>query len=364
MKKALCIILAGILLSTGCNLVKTEESKSTTPVTNRAETTVSSETTTETTTEATTTESTTEATTTAAPEPFEFNPHIHSDMLSKECVKDEWWDSFYNMCDAIRAGEDSFLCCDKDAYDFCTDIVMIGALMPAACTLVEGAGYENGVAKLTYKMDKDKFLAREKAFEEEVVRMLNEAIRSDYSEIEKITGLYTYIGKHFTYDFSSIENSTIDDFGDYACLMTKTGICTEIAGAYAYLLLQVGVDALEIGENDEHQSHAWTYVICNGKGYHADATWALGNGDPSQKPIMNYFMMTDDDRAKDDFIMSEVELSLVSWRKPDYDRTAYKATDPQFSALHDYGFFVEMDTENNIIRYEHNGEMCELSYED
>ena len=142
--------------------------------------------------------------TTKASEPFKFNPHVHTNLIS-EFFKDEWWESFYNMCDAMREGKDTFECIDEECFKACTHDVFIGNFFPAACTIVVGDGYENGTGKLKYKMDKDKFLERQAAFEEEIERMLNEAIRTDYSEFEKVMGLYDYMCKNFSYDYEPLD---------------------------------------------------------------------------------------------------------------------------------------------------------------
>ena len=156
--------------------------------------------------------STTAAETTKEAEPFKFNPHIHTALIS-EVFKEEWWDSFYNMCDAMREGKDTFECVDEDCYKFCTNDVIIGAYFPAACTLVVGDGFKDGVGRLKYKMDKDKFLERQQAFEKEIERMLNEAIRTDYSEFEKVMGLYAYMCKYFKYDFAPLDGQGMHGHG-------------------------------------------------------------------------------------------------------------------------------------------------------
>ena len=108
MKKTLSMLLIFVLAFSGC--AKTESAKDS-RTTDATETKIESkEETSESTTEATTTETTVETTkeTTEAPAPIEFNPHVYSKILSDEFVKEEWWESLYNMIDAIRAGEDSF----------------------------------------------------------------------------------------------------------------------------------------------------------------------------------------------------------------------------------------------------------------
>ncbi len=298
----------------------------------------------------------------AVPEPFAFNPHVHSDLLS-EVVSEETWASFHNMCDAIRAGEDTFECASEEAYEWCTDEVTIGSYLPAACTIVVGGGYKDGVGKLKYKMDKEQFLAREQAFEEEICKMLNEATRSDASDFEKLMGIYDYMCKYWVYDYGELDGASIEEFGNYACLMRRDGICAEIASALTYLLLQCDVEAMPIGTSCEHE---WTYVVIGGKGYHVDATWALHGDYPEERLSLEYFMMTEDDRFCQGLLDKENFQADMLWIwKQDYDLGRFTATDDSFRAIHGGVQFVGMDVDKNVIEYvTWDGKQRELSYGD
>ncbi|MBP5775550.1 MAG: hypothetical protein J6W36_07635 [Clostridiales bacterium] len=303
----------------------------------------------------------TTAETTKEPEPFTFNPHVHCDLLS-EIVTEDMWNSFYNMVDAIRAGEDTFKCTDENAYKWATDEATIGNFLPAACTIVVGDGYENGTGKLKYKMDKVKFLEREKAFEDEIVRIINEATRSDLSEFEKLVGLYDYMCKYWVYDYNELDGQGIDDFSDYACLMKKNGICCEIAGAFSYLLLQCGVQAMSFGTSCEHD---WTYVIIGGKGYHCDATWALHGDSPDASFTLQYFMMTQTERLSTLTNKDQLQASWIWPWKSDYDLARFSATDDRFKEFYKGAYYAGIDTEKNVIRYYDTlGESFEISYGD
>ena len=296
-------------------------------------------------------------------EPFVFEPHVKCELLS-EIVTDEMWDSFYNMVDAIRAGEDTFECADEKAYEWCTHECTLGSFLPAACTHVVGDGYEYGKAKLEYKMDKDEFLEREQKFEEEIVRMLNEATRSDYSDFEKLITIYDYVCKNFQYDFTNIDGEDADGFGTYACLMTKEGICCEIAGAMTYLLLQTGVQAMDFGGQGSSGFHSWNYVLIGGRGYHVDATWALHGESPDTELCLQYFMMTERERA-DGYFEDFLQADLIWFWKTDYDLARFSATDPTFRQFHNWASYEGIDTAGNVVFYADNsGEHCELSYGD
>lgn len=342
-------LTAFVLLVSGCGHVTRLD----TSVSSAAGTTVQSE----------TTSSETETSETTVPsEPFVFNAHLHSDLLS-EVASEEMWESLYNLIDAIRAGEDTFECSDEHAYKWCTDDTTIGTFLPPACTLVTGDGYSDGTGKIKYLMDKDEFLARESEFETEIERILNEAIRSDYSDFEKVMGLYDYMCQNFVYDYSDIDGQGIDDFGSYACLMKKNGICCEIAYVYAYLLLQAGVEATPYGSSCYHD---WTFVKINGKGYHVDPTWALHGEYPGDLLYLQYFMMTEAERMEDPQITKEsLEADMIWPWLSYYDITRFEATDETFKVLHSGCFYMGMNTERNVIYYKApDGNIKELSYGD
>ena len=351
-RKIVSALMAFVLLVSGCSSGAVSYAEITTGTGMASETEI--------------TESETETTaateTTVTAEPFVFNPHIHSDLLS-ELVLDDMWTSLYNMVDAMRAGEDTFECTDEHAYEWCTDDVTIGNFLPAACTIVVGDGYSDGVGRLKYKMDKDDFLKREQDFETEIERMLNESVRSYYSDFEKLICLYDYVCKNFVYDYSDIDGQGIEDFGNYACLMKKNGICCEIAYAFAYLLLQCGVEATPYGSSCYHD---WTFVRINGKGYHVDATWALHGDYPDDPLSLQYFMMTEEERMEDPQITKEsLEPDLIWPWLSYYDITRFEATDTTFKPLHNWCSFKGLNTTRNVIFFQTaDGYVVELSYGD
>ena len=300
------------------------------------------------------------STPTPTPAPFTFNPHVHTDLLS-EVATDDMWESFYNMVDAVRAGEDIFECSSERAYEWIFWGNTTTVLYPVALDVVKGAGYDNGVVKLKYTMDKDKYHEREQAFETEILRILNEAIRTDYSDFEKVMGLYEYMCKHWVYDYEDINGQDEDNFGNYACLMKKNGICCEIAYAFSYLLLQAGVEAMPFGTECEHD---WTYVVIGGKGYHVDPTWGLHGDDPDVMTTLDYFMMTDEERS-DDGLQNKFQAEMLWMWKDDYDITRFASTDETFKPISCGASFLGMNTDRNVISYITDlGEKKEFFYGD
>ena len=64
-----------------------------------------------------------------ASEKFEFNPHLYLPMLDAEIPQD-YWDSFHNLCDALRAGKTTFHCSSEEAYRWVTDPSTLTELFP------------------------------------------------------------------------------------------------------------------------------------------------------------------------------------------------------------------------------------------
>lgn len=350
-KKSLSVLMGLALFVTGCSYPVPSDSMP-------EENTVTEQIT------VTESEKTTVTETSKESEPLTFNPHVYCGLLSSICTEDHW-NSLYNLCDAIRAGEDTFECAGEDVYKWCTDDTVIGSFLPVSCTLVKPDGYEDGIGRIKYMMDKDEFLAREQAFEDEVCRILNEAVRSDYSDFEKCMGLYDYMTENFQYDYSDIDGQGVDDFSTYACLMSKKGICCEMAGAYSYLLLQCGVEAMVYGGDGSAGYHDWVYVILDGKGYHVDPTWALYGGDEYGVLSLTYFMETDEERISDGFDREAFEADWIWYWNTGYDRSMFPAVDGRFSVLHDWATFRSMDTERNVITcISSDGDEFEFSYGD
>ena len=346
MRQIICAVLVSVMFLTGCSSADVMET---------TETTVAS---------ASETSDKTEESSSVTTEPprFEFNPHVHTDLIPEVC-KDEYWEAMYNVCDAIRTGEDSFECSSKKAYEWATNEMVLGTFFPSAYMLVKGGGYKDGKGKIKYKISKDKMTARQKAFEEEITRMINESVKTDYSDFEKIVGVCDYMERNFEYDYSEIDANSADDYGTYACLMSKKGTCIELAGAYTYLLLQCGVNAVKMSEF-EGLCHSWTYVVSGGKGFYVDVTWGLCDQDSDTRWNMNYFLETTQERLADGAVKEDIRPEIIWYWIQDYKSDKFDATDDTFSFLHAGARFISMDTDRKVLKYETETGEAEYFYGD
>lgn len=290
--------------------------------------------------------------------PFEFNPHVYSCFLDA-CYSDEYRESFFNLCDALQKGEDSFECSSEEIYKFCMDEVTHNQLYPVACMQITGKSpdgsspYENGVGRIYYTKSKEDFLERQEKFIKEVEDIMNDYIKSDYSKFEKCLALYDYIASNYEYDYDGTVDYSEDGSG-CACLKHKKGICGDFAPWYSYLLLQCGVDAIAVsndGTADSAGYHSWTFVDIDGKGYHIDPTWCLKSDMSEETFTLEYFMMTDEDREASGYPADLLEVYMLpEFYAKDCKEYNFVADDRTYR-LPEFSDCVRYDTNQNIIYY-------------
>lgn len=298
-------------------------------------------------TSGTTAETTTE---TEAGSHFEFKPVVISSIF-REIMGEDMYQAFCNYVTAVQNGEDSFEVKDEKTYDW-----MIGQfpsqLQPCYFVYTEsgyGGAFKDGRAKFQYKIGKDELAAKEKEFEKIVTGILNENLKDDYSDFEKVLALYIYFSKNYTYDYDSLEKMKTDpfmEFSAYSFLTRKTGICSECSTAFSYLLLQSGVDAtIAGGTGSDGESHGWSYVTINGKNYHVDPTFVM-----SRPNDLSFFMMTDAQREVENGYTRE-NMTIACHYKEDRNGYRYEANDDFFAPLWG-GVLTSWDHKKKVICYE------------
>ena len=282
-------------------------------------------------------------------EPYAFNPHLYSPLLANYYPQ-EWWDSLYHLCDALRAGEDTFECASREIYDWCTDDVTLAHLFPAASMAVSGKSsdgtepYENGVGRIFYNIPPEEYAVRQAEFETRIEELLNSVLEPDDTEFEKSFKLYAYMAANFTYNDLMVDGQGFT----YTTLMTKQGVCENLSAVYAYLLQQAGVDAINLGCFDQ-VDHAWTYMIVDGEGYHTDPTFALHG--PREPLYLTYFLDTEEERIEQGMVMDDLTAAMVPGYWLSYTETTLPATSEKYAQLH-WNEFVSLDEDQKILYYD------------
>ena len=305
---------------------------------------------TETETSVVTSEITEATTTTEARGHYEYKPVVMSSIFL-DIMGQDMYDAYKNYIKAVQNGEDEFEVKTEDDYNW-----MIGQFpnkfQPVYEVYTEsnyGGAFKDGKATFQYKIPKDELAQKQAEFETMVTDILNEVLRDDYSDVEKILALYIYFSNNYTYDYDTynkMNDEAVQGICAYRFFTTKHGICAECSTAFSFLLLQAGVDATVCGGNREidGEGHAWTYVTINGKNYHVDPTFVMESGN-----CLSYFMMTDEQRYREGGFKKEMNTVGCHY-KSDRNGSEYTADDDFFAPL--WGkYLTSFDPDKNLIYY-------------
>ena len=283
---------------------------------------------------------------------FTFNPHVMSTFYLKE-HGEERRDIFFAYVDALRAGEDSFVCKNEGASNWCGGRLAM-MFYPVGGVYADTKYVGNGRAEIIYKIPKEEFLQKAAEFEKMIETLLNDVLEDDYTDLEKALALYEFITENYVYDYDMYEHNEDPEWTQnqsaYRVLTEKTGICGEIAILYQYLGLQCGIDMDEVvgaPVRKDDDLHAWNYINIDGTGYLIDATWGLT---PNRKPSLCYFLFTDELReSRDGYEIKSFDVGFngMYGAKKVY---SFDCVDESFAELWD-GTYVAFDEEEKCIFY-------------
>ena len=280
-----------------------------------------------------------------------FQPKVASQYLV-EVFGEEMVETWFNLMDAVMAGEDTFACPDMDTYNWVMGQFpnkCFPVMNPVMGMLIDypwdrNNAVRDGVASFTYLVPREEAAAEIDGFANLVEDILNETIKPGYSDFEKALSLYFYFQRNYGYDYQAAEDNDNGE-ADYVCsyrlLTEKKGICHEVSNAYSYLLMQAGVNATTVMGSH----HEWSYIRLNGKNYHVDPTYVLS----SEPGELFYFLMDDERRCADGMFQKEdFKYASIYWEE--HPHQDYEAGDNTFGDLQ-YGYFDSLDRENQILNY-------------
>ena len=283
---------------------------------------------------------------------FVFQPKVCSAYI-EEIFGETMCETWYNLVDAVMAGENTFACPDEETYGW-----VIGQFpdrcFPVLLDLIEPAYDRNhpvkdGVASFTWLVPPEEAAIRIEEFSTQIEGILNEALETDYSDCEKALALYDYFYRNYVYDYDTFE-LMYKEFVDLRTIdfFTRgTGVCQQISNAYSYLLMQTGTDATIMMGG----AHQWSYVRINGHNYHIDPTFAITNNDS-----LAYFMMTDEQREATGF--DRDSWTIASVYTQDHPHPDYVADDNTFQPVWEK-YFQGLAPKENILHCAYNDESDE-----
>ncbi len=147
---------------------------------------------------------------------------------------------------------------------------------------------------LEYTMTRQEHFAAIEAFKKAVTVFITQSIKKSDNELTRALALYMNFSSTVSYDYAALDSEAMVDVSPYRALIYHEGICQSFGPAYAYLCLQMGIDAVAAGGlSTDNTAHEWTLVKLDGSNYYMDTTFENGEGGMGLK----YFGMTTADRV-------------------------------------------------------------------
>ncbi|MDU1314095.1 MAG: dockerin type I domain-containing protein [Clostridium septicum] len=184
--------------------------------------------------------------------------------------------------DVISEHPDIFYCKKSVSYSYAHDYN--GNL--ANCTLNVSYAYDNNtINKMKSELDN------------KVNSIINNLIKSSYSELQKEYIIHDYLTQNCTYDEENYKNGTIPDISHtaYGALIKQVAVCDGYSKANKLLLNKCGIECGVI--TSDAMCHAWNYVKIDNKYYQCDVTW----DDPvpeTNRISYSYFNLSNDEMGE------------------------------------------------------------------
>lgn len=292
--------------------------------------------------------------------PFEFNPYVitseYEDLYGASFIG-----TYHAFVDAYLNYETDVACESADyaylingAVQTCFPVFSSDAYFDYDCLYDEVAKTIHICYTSESKSEHDSYV---KTFVDTITDMIESSTQQGDNEILMAIELYTAFSSSLTYDYSSMENNSNADVTPYNAIINRTGICQSFAGAYTYLLLELGIDANICGglTYDNTVAHEWTILKLHGKYYYADPTFE--NTETGGLGLRYFGMTTAEREAEGDFNPEYFNIGMTNeiWAGD------YQIDDPLFSDLRSCYEYEINHANNSISFYDEGGTIRELT---
>lgn len=149
---------------------------------------------------------------------------------------------------------------------------------------------------------------QEKKMNDKVKRIVKENHLKKMTDFEKVYFVNKYIASHTEYS----SNATDGGHSAYAVLFDHKAVCQGYALAAYRILTEAGVETKYITGQVKDSNHAWNKVKVNGEWYNLDITWNDPMPDRGDRYRLNYFLISDQQLAKDHYWKYRSENAATS----------------------------------------------------
>lgn len=231
----------------------------------------------------------------------------------EKCASDEVKETYKRFVDAIYSCEKNVYL--SDSYDDNLYALVIAKSNPAYFVVKDtkfSSDKKSVTVKYKYKPKKQKEVLN--YIDNEYLTILNDIIKKDYNDLDKILAVYHYFSSRIEYDYDWLDGLNMSDnkylypdIAVYQALKSNKGVCHSYAYLCHYAFQQLGIKSFcvtgDMKNSDE--GHMWLLVEIDGKYYHIDPTW-----DRNQDGTVSLrcFGLTDKERAEDIEITYNIEI--------------------------------------------------------
>lgn len=147
------------------------------------------------------------------------------------------------------------------------------------CFFVSGVTYYRSGETITrvlptYETTYEEGMAQHQAMVEAAQEIMCLFQRTELTDLELAILIHDYLAANFEYHLPTLDLGSKDPgakYSAYNLLVEGTAVCQGYAEAYAYLMMQFGINCGLC--NSDVLNHAWSIVELDGEEYHVDVTW-------------------------------------------------------------------------------------------
>lgn len=220
---------------------------------------------------------------------LDWQPVVYGDYF-RQCYPAEYESLHAAFIEAVITRQDRFVLPDESIlYEL---ELIFKTTFPVYIGLVAEREYRGDAVYFSYIFEPAEHDAYLADFAARVVGIIGDAVQAGDTPTMAALALYDHYASIVTYDYEAIDDEFIKDVSTLRALESLEGICQSFASAYAYLLLQIDINAARLGGlNDAGVAHEWTFVELDGHNYHCDPTYENGMASG-----LRYFGMTNEER--------------------------------------------------------------------
>lgn len=268
----------------------------------------------------------------------------------------EYLNLYYNIVDAVAEykGEVEISSNIEDLYY--SDNVIKGFMnINPLQSFVKSMEREDNTIYITYNFDEKNHKSALQFMDKRLNSILENNIKSNYTDFQRVMAVYTYVSSNFSYDFSyNVENNDKIDIYDF--LKNGSGVCHSFSRTCKLLLFQYGISTYEArAYSPQGQPHEWFLAEIDGEWYHFDPTYEANN---TGGLGLKYFAMSEERRFNNGGFMPQfvAGISPITTTPP----TALKTNFDIFDNVVSY----ELDIDGTINAKLSDGTSAMIDYSD